>query len=174
MGHVKYFFDTEFIEWEGGLDLISIGIISEDGREFYAEVADAEIPWDKADPWVLANVRPHLHQSAKWSKKDLAYEILSFTSVDPAKPQFWAYYADYDWVIFCRLFGRMVDLPQIYPQYCMDIKQWCVELGDPRLPEQFGTKHDALEDARWNRAAYEFLKDFEARGATSKKVPSPA
>ena len=39
------------------------------------------------------------------------------------KPEFYAYYADYDWVVFCWLFGRMVDLPEGFPMYCIDLKQ---------------------------------------------------
>src|SRR5690349_17532726 len=34
---MRYFLDTEFIERPGTIDLISIGIVSEDRREFYAE-----------------------------------------------------------------------------------------------------------------------------------------
>lgn len=36
---------------------------------------------------------------------------------------FYAYYADYDWVVFCWLFGRMIDLPKGFPMYCIDLKQ---------------------------------------------------
>ncbi len=39
------------------------------------------------------------------------------------KPEFYAYYADYDWVVFCWLFGRMIDLPKGFPMYCKDLKQ---------------------------------------------------
>lgn len=38
-------------------------------------------------------------------------------------PEFYAYYADYDWVVFCWLFGRMIDLPKGFPMYCKDLKQ---------------------------------------------------
>ena len=34
---MKYWMDTEFIERPYTIDLISIGIVAEDGREFYAE-----------------------------------------------------------------------------------------------------------------------------------------
>jgi hypothetical protein len=37
--------------------------------------------------------------------------------------QFYAYYADYDWVVFCQLFGKMIDLPNGFPRYCNDLKQ---------------------------------------------------
>lgn len=38
-------------------------------------------------------------------------------------PEFYAYFADYDWVAFCWLYGRMIDLPTGFPMYCRDIKQ---------------------------------------------------
>lgn len=39
------------------------------------------------------------------------------------KPEFYGYYADYYWVVFCWLFGRMIDLPKGFPMYCIDLKQ---------------------------------------------------
>jgi uncharacterized protein YjfI (DUF2170 family) len=33
---VKYFYDTEFIDNGRIIDLISIGVVAEDGREYYA------------------------------------------------------------------------------------------------------------------------------------------
>ena len=33
---MKYFIDTEFIDREHVLDLISLGVVAEGGREFYA------------------------------------------------------------------------------------------------------------------------------------------
>jgi hypothetical protein len=55
---VKYFLDTEFIESGPGapIDLLSIGIVSEDGREFYAESASANLAL--AGGWVKKNVLP--------------------------------------------------------------------------------------------------------------------
>jgi len=40
-----------------------------------------------------------------------------------ARPQFYADYADYDWVLFCSLFGTMMDLPAGFPMFCNDIQQ---------------------------------------------------
>ena len=153
----RYFFDTEFIEDGRTIDLISIGIVCEDGREFYAEVASTEIPWARAAPWVLANVRPHLRDGRKWAKADLGPAIVEFVTAGGDKPQFWAYVADYDWVVFCQLFGRMLDLPKGWPRFCMDLKQLTVEKGSPKLPDQVGTEHHALADARWNRDVFAFL-----------------
>jgi hypothetical protein len=44
--NLKYWIDTEFIERPYTIDLISIGLIAEDGREFYAE--SSEVDWSKA------------------------------------------------------------------------------------------------------------------------------
>ena len=38
-------------------------------------------------------------------------------------PEFYGYYADYDWVVFCWLFGKMIDLPSGFPYYCKDLIQ---------------------------------------------------
>ena len=37
-------------------------------------------------------------------------------------PQFYADYCNYDWVVFCWLFGKMIDLPKGFPMYCNDLK----------------------------------------------------
>jgi hypothetical protein len=75
-------------------------------------------------------------------------------------PEFWGYYCDYDWVVLCGLFGRMVDLPPEFPKYCLDLKQEMrakerssgVEV---ELPPGPSNEHHALADARWNRELYE-------------------
>ncbi len=151
---MKYFLDTEFIESGPSFPLIplSIGIVAEDGREYY--VVNGDAPLELASDWVKANVLPHL-DGPKLSIKQIGPAILRWMT--DAKPEFWGYYADYDWVIFCQLFGTMMDLPKGWPMYCRDIKQLCDALGNPRLPEQTSTEHNALADARWNKEAWEFL-----------------
>ena len=42
---MKYWIDTEFIAIPYIIDLISIGLVAEDGREFYAE--SSEVDWSK-------------------------------------------------------------------------------------------------------------------------------
>ncbi len=151
---MKFFIDTEFIESgpTHPIELLSIGIVCEDGRELYAEVDDAVLV--NANEWVQKNVLPHL-LGPKIKRSDLALAIKSFVGI--GKPEFWGYYADYDWVVFCQIFGAMLDLPKGWPMYCRDIKQRCAERGDPQLPKQDSTEHNALNDARWNKLAWEFL-----------------
>lgn len=170
---MKYFFDTEFIEDGKTIDLISIGVVAEDDREYYAEVAG--VGYSRASAWVKENVIAHLWSQKPdkrggniWirdggrggllSRQNIARDIVTFCNPEQyGKPEFWAYYADYDWVALCQLFGTMMDLPKGWPMYCRDLKQLAAMLGDPRLPEQGKGEHHALADARWNREAHEFL-----------------
>lgn len=171
----RYFFDTEFIEDGKTIELISIGMVCDDGREFYAENQLADL--SKANVWVFENVLPHLwsrqadkSEYNRWSRDGgtgglmwpykIASELLRFVIEGNSKPEFWAYYADYDWVALCQLFGTMMDLPDGWPMFCMDIKQEAVRFGDPQLPEQSTTDHHALADAKWNYEAWLFLREY--------------
>jgi hypothetical protein len=152
---VRYFFDTEFIEDGKTIDLISIGIVADDGREFYAENADCDL--GRASDWVRENVINHLvGGTARVRRSNLRDHVLDFIGTE--SPQIWAYYADYDWVALCQLFGTMMDLPKGWPMYCRDVKQLCDERGNPKLPDQTSTEHHALADARWTKEAWEFLQ----------------
>ena len=152
---MRYFFDTEFIEDGRTIDLISIGIVDETGRGYYAASGDADLR--KASPWVRQNVLPQLPPYAYplWKPRvQIRDDVLTFVT---GEPEFWAYYAAYDWVALCQLFGTMMDLPKGWPKYCRDLKQLSVSVGSPQHPPQLSGVHDALADARWNRELYEFL-----------------
>lgn len=159
---MKYFLDTEFIENGPSFPLIplSVGIVDEDGREFY--VVNADAPLELANDWVKKNVVPYLGEP-RVEILSIKPKILDF--IGDSKPEFWGYYADYDWVIFAQLFGTMIDLPKGWPMYCRDIKQLCDDLGNPKLPKQGKGEHNALADAKWNKVAYEFL--IERKKATA-------
>lgn len=155
---MKWFLDTEFYERPGRIDLISIGLVSSTGLELYAENCD--FPWGEVpdDHWLQANVRPHLKGGLALRRpQEIARLILDNVG---NKPEFWGWYCDYDWVVFCWIFGRMIDLPEGFPMFCRDLRQRVAELHiDPAtMPEQTGTEHNALEDARWNRLVYEHLR----------------
>jgi hypothetical protein len=172
---MKYFYDTEFIEDGKTIDLVSIGIVAEDGREFYA--VSTEFKAKRASEWVRLNVLAHLpernvnlsdvsvsprlkSESLAWmSRADIKRKLLAFVGDD--KPEWWGYYSAYDHVALCQLFGTMMDLPKGWPFYTRDLKQWCDALSNPSLPEQGKGEHHALADARWNREAYLFLQSYE-------------
>nr|WP_315173552.1 3'-5' exoribonuclease [uncultured Flavobacterium sp.] len=291
---MKYFIDTEFLEgpqrkrlfgipvvglrWDKNecleiykpyslptIDLISIGIVAEDGREYYAISKDFNLKeaWNRFDLketeyavgfgfntekeiekvyWLRENVLKPIWRELivletdylvkqkrmigyakdlnmnfdfknfkylvnKYGKtnKEIAIEIQEFvygfaikgydsetqklstkrlkeSFAETQKPEFYAYYADYDWVVFCWLFGKMIDLPKGFPMYCKDLKQMMdsyvsktwkdVELSTwghdgitleklknhSDYPKQDSLKsHNAIEDARWNKQLFEFL-----------------
>ena len=162
----NYFIDTEFHEhkkpvkflgitiakvWT--IDLISIGIVCEDGRTYYAINRDLNLKHAKKNKWLKKNVldklpakqelypphgSPRLWQeSMRWlpiaqirqevidfcgGKHDID-ESGSFYRYDNGTPIFYGYYADYDWVVFCWLFGTMMQLPNGFPRYAKDLKQ---------------------------------------------------
>ncbi|MBP9793297.1 MAG: 3'-5' exoribonuclease [Flavobacterium sp.] len=277
---MKYYIDTEFLEGTQKekfpislfrkntpptIDLISIGIVSEDGREYYAISKDFNLKeaWNRHDVvidimsgdmrnkypsgrkrevywirdsvlkpiWIelsaieatLANIKnPNPSQVTKGmsargmeifnkaiyesgemddfftfsnlkkliNKKGKTNEHISedvkrfvFPTAQLSvedwhkkydNPLFYAYYADYDWVAFCWLFGKMMDLPKGFPMYCKDLKQE-VDYhlykdvsgtydgnslkNHPNYPRQ-ENEHLAIEDARWNKRFHEYLKSF--------------
>jgi hypothetical protein len=158
---VKYWFDTEFIEDGKTIDLMSIGIVAEDGRTYYAESDACDL--SRASDWVKHNVIPHLKGGdRRLPRARIAAEVREFMG---KKPEIWAYYADYDWVALCQLYGTMMDLPKGWPMYCRDLKQWGEMLGNPNLPEQTSTEHNAFFDAMWTKQAWEWLRDHHMRDA---------
>ena len=55
---MRYFYDTEFIDDGRTIDLISIGVAAEDGREYYA--ISTEFNPERAGAWVRKHVLPKL------------------------------------------------------------------------------------------------------------------
>ena len=49
---MRYFYDTEFIEDGSTIELVSIGIVAEDGREFYA--VSTEFDASNANEWAVS------------------------------------------------------------------------------------------------------------------------
>lgn len=173
---MKYFLDTEFIERPCTIELISIGIVSDDGKTFYAE--SNEFDPEDANPWVQKHVFPHLKYDpfdekirfgfSMWedefsiemmgSKREIAEQVLNY--IGKNKPEFWGYYSAYDWVVFCWLFGPMIALPPGWPMLCKDLKQMADERPEkPRFEETIKNEHNALADARWNKRFYNYLMD---------------
>lgn len=150
---MRLWFDTEFIEDGKTIDLISIGAIREDGRCFYAE--SAECDRSRASDWVKKNVFPHLSSGQSlMPRAEIAKALVEFAG---DQPEFWAYYADYDWVVLCQLFGTMMQLPKGWPKYCRDVKQFCESVGNSHLPFEPALAHNAIADAIWAKDTWEFL-----------------
>lgn len=159
---MRYTIDTEF--WEDGyqlpVQLISIGIVSETGQKYYA--VNKDFDWTKVPPkhWLWENVKPRLFlddmdpKKIMKSRQQIKQELLTFFRNDPA-PEFWAWFADYDWVVFCQIFGTMIALAPNFPQLCMDIEQKrrMLQLSRAVFPPKFQPEHNALVDALWDMQA---------------------
>jgi hypothetical protein len=147
----RYFYDTEFIEDGVTIDLVSIGVADEDGREFYA--VSTEFNPDKAIPWVRRNVLDKLPGPAHpaWrSREKIREDLLAFLTEPGEDIELWAWYAAYDHVALCQLWGAMPALPRPIPRFTKDLRQLWDDLGRPTLPGAGRDQHDALADARHN------------------------
>ncbi|MFN7930315.1 MAG: 3'-5' exoribonuclease [Blastocatellia bacterium] len=181
---MRYWYDTEFIEDGHTIDLISIGMVAEDGREYYAVSSDFSRVRMLQNQWLVDNVVPHLparkvdqnrgwdwanfqedFASGLWKRRpQIKLDLLEFCDRRQyGKPEFWGYFSAYDHVALCQLFGTMMDLPREWPMYTRDIEQLRDSLGNPALPAQPKNAHDALADARWTRDAHLFLLQYQQR-----------
>lgn len=159
---MRIFVDFEFIENGDKHPIIpiSVGVVREDGSNYYAEFNDVD--WSLANSWVIENVKPIIgtvSDEPPKNKVTIAHEIREFVG---EKPEFWGYFADYDWVILCQLYGKMIDLPEGWPKYCLDLKQWMWHLGVDRssMPPN-NNEHNALSDAIWNSQVFQTLLEFQ-------------
>jgi hypothetical protein len=182
---MKYFIDTEFIEgfhkykgkFRHHVELISIGVFCEDGRELH--LISKDYNYDEADDWVKTNVitplytqtvhgdsrnflsAENFHIRRGLGVREIRVRLTEFFNVgQTCSIEFYGYYCDYDWVVFCSLFGRMIDLPKGFPMYCIDLKQMMDEKGLTKQWKQGNCpdpeeEHNALVDAKWNYQLYQ-------------------
>jgi hypothetical protein len=175
-----YFYDTEFLEDGSTIDLISIGIVSETGREYYAVNSDMDHDRIKKDRWLCENVVRHLplrgtmdqprfgsnnylytldRTSAlvkpKWV---IANEVRDFLRTGgDTEQELWAYYGAYDHLTLMQLWGKMINKPATIPMWTHDLMQLAEDVEGFVFPELDGDEHHALADARWNRKVYNAL-----------------
>lgn len=143
---MRVWFDTEFIDDGKTIELLSIGAVREDGAEYYAEPAETDR--SRACPWVRDNVIAHLTGPVQ-STTCIAFDLHDFFG---ERPEIWAWYAAYDWVALCQLYGRMMDIPENWPHFVRDVKT--IDKGEVELPPKPKDTHHALADARWARDAW--------------------
>jgi hypothetical protein len=147
---MRYFYDTEFIEDGRTIDLISIGVAAEDGREYYA--VSSEFNPERAGSWVRSHVLPKLPSPASqlWrSRAQIRSELETFFDIDgDDRIELWAWIAAYDHVVLCQLWGPMTHLPPSLPRFTRELRQFWEDRGSPKLPPRPRDAHDALVDAR--------------------------
>jgi len=148
---MKIYFDTEFTGLHQNTTLISIGIVTEDGREYYAELNN----YDKSqcDDWIKENVIKNLTGKNVMNTKKLREEIIRF--LEPYENvEVWSDCLAYDWVLFNEIFGHAFNIPKKVYYIPFDLCTLMKIKGvDPDINrEDFaginGKKHNALHDAK--------------------------
>ncbi|SDO78846.1 protein of unknown function [Klenkia soli] len=155
----RYFYDTEFIEDGTTIDLVSIGVVDETGREFYA--VSTEFDPTRAIPWVRRNVLDKLPPPADkaWrTRAQIRDSLLDFLTGPGEEVQLWAWIAAYDHVALCQLWGAMPALPRKVPRFTRELKQLWEDAGSPPLPPKSPDAHDALVDARHGLAVWQAVQ----------------
>ncbi|MBC3185205.1 polyadenylate-specific 3'-exoribonuclease AS [Corynebacterium sp. zg-331] len=157
---MRYFYDTEFVEDGRTIELISIGIVAEDGREYYAVSTDFDAR--RANPWVRENVLSKLPSphAREWKpQKQIRAEVYNFLTAGVGQPELWAWVGAYDHVVLAQLWGDMAGLPREIPRYTRELKQLWEMAGRPELPAAPANAHDALADARHNVAKFRVCRE---------------
>ena len=181
------FFDTEFTGLNKNADLISIGLISDNGKEFYGEISG--INPNKQESWVRSNVLDNTVEYGEALVLDIVeneddYYVGDKSYIANQLREWLMQFADvelvsdvchYDMVLFIDLFGSAFDLPDNVCPSCHDINQDIAEIYNMTEKEAFdysrelilqgnnintdGAKHNSMYDARVIKSIYEILKN---------------
>lgn len=163
---MRFFYDCEFIEDGRTIDLVSVGVVDEQGREYYA--VSTEFDAGRAGPWVRAHVLPKLPPPADpaWrSRAAIRASLLRFLTAPGDGVELWAWLAAYDHVALTQLWGAMPALPSEIPRFTRELRQRWEDAGKPGLPRPPGDAHDALADARHNLARWRVIEQHRARSS---------
>ena len=155
---MRFFYDCEFIEDGRTIELVSIGMVDETGREFYA--VSTEFDPAKAIDWVRRNVLDKLPPPADpaWrSRTQIRDDLLAFLEEPGEDVELWAWMASYDHVVLAQLWGDMRALPRLIPRFTHELRQLWEEAGAPPLPPAPPDQHNALADARHNLERWRVL-----------------
>ena len=146
---VRYFIDTEY-EWRpcdshmGDIRLISIALVTEDGRELYLVHSDADcVGWSQ---FVSDHVIPALNTNERYFGYQIRDQIRDFIGDDI--PDFWGDYCAFDYVVLSMIMGRFEDWPDYWPMHMNDLQQEAIPPLASEIP------HNALADARAIRDSF--------------------
>lgn len=185
------FFDTEFTGLHKNTTLMTIGIISEDGKTFYSELIDYDKDYVQKEEsqWLQENVvNNFLLDESKYkqgvcyvegndwklrgTKQDLKVHLTKWIE------QFddviiWSDCLHYDWVLFIDIFGTAFDVPSNINYIPRDLCTLFDLLNiDPDISredfagvseEQAKLKHNALYDAKIIKLCYDKLISKEGQ-----------
>lgn len=154
------FFDTEFTGLHQNTTLVSIGLVSDNGEKFYAELTDFDET--QCDEWIEKNVLDYLilsgnEQLAKTlgademttivlgSKNDVRTELLEWLDNFKDDIQFVSDVCHYDMVLLCELLADgAILLPDYINPFCHDITQDIAMVLDISEAEAFDFSREEL------------------------------
>lgn len=134
---MNLYFDTEFTGLHAGTTLVSIGIVAENGKKFYAESADYDE--SQCDDWIKENVLTRTILAGNdalaarlgadenttvilGGKEDIRHELTEWLKqFDDV--QIISDVCHYDMVLLIDIFGTAFDLPKNVSAVCYDINQ---------------------------------------------------
>ena len=172
------FFDTEFTDLCIDPRLISIGLVSEDGREFYAELSDTYVPKD-CGAFTQEGVLPLLQGGDALMTSDtltlrLGNWLESFDQ--PVKLSTDSISWDWPWI------PELFSIPGTWPENLDGKPALLHDLIESNFSELLVEKvfenhvpklrrHHALDDAKANRLAWLAWKQSKLQEFSLKKIP---
>lgn len=167
-------FDMEFSGLHKNTTLISLGIVSDCGKTFYAEYEDFDET--QCDDWIKENVIKNLYlkkgdnnydmQTCRVKNtKDEIQAVLEVWLEQFDEIEIWSDCLAYDWVLFCQIFGGAFSIPKNIFYIPFDIcTAFKIKGIDPDINrEEYSglkdgaIKHNALWDALVIQACYDKL-----------------
>lgn len=138
---MNIYFDTEFTGLHKNTTLISLGMVADNGKSFYAEFTDYDE--SQCDDWIKENVianlkfkggqltrlsrhddgRPNINAIEMRASKEIVSEQLRTWLKQFDTVQFVSDVCHYDMVLLIDLFGTAFDLPSNVSASCHDINQ---------------------------------------------------
>ena len=158
-----YFFDTEFTGLRKDTTLISIGIVSDTGDRFYAELTDYDE--SMCNEWIEKNVLDHLIMSGNvkleeslaadnktttviGSKADICRELMEWLDANFDSDYAAVFVSDvshYDMVLLIDLLvGNAMMLPKFITPACHDINQDIAVMLDLSEKDAFDISREQL------------------------------
>lgn len=161
---MRVFFDCEFTGLHKNTTLVSIGLVAENGEEFYAEFSDYDST--QVDHWIEENVMSNLlikhpeppdyyvanyikevnfyHKDKEWYRGEshfIAYRLKmwlgSLVKGSNEKIEMWSDCLAYDWVLFCDLWHHAFKIPEVVYYIPFDICTMMKLKGiDPDVPRE--------------------------------------
>lgn len=172
---MNIYMDCEMTGLHKNTTLISLGMISDDNKTFYAEFTDYD--YNQINDWLKTNILSKLvinqecvysdnkSTAVKGNKNTIRIELIKWLSTFDEHIEIWSDCLSYDWVLFNDIFGTAFDLPKNICYIPFDICTLFKVKGiDPDINrEEFSeydkieTKHNSLHDARVIKKCYEKL-----------------